>query len=120
MAYELGEVAGMKFDDATIAEMRARRAEGWTQGQIARAFQCSIGHVGRILRDEVRLKGDKPLAQDFDAFMAQMPSVEDLLAMQAQHDAQAAAPAVDTTEKVLEGVDDPKVKERVSKYLTRE
>jgi len=61
-----------KLSNEEIMEMRSRRSQGWTQGQLARHYGVSVGHVGRVLRGEVRQEHSLPPAQDFDAFAKEM------------------------------------------------
>lgn len=42
-----------KLSEAQVSEMRLRYAEGWTQSKLAKEYQISIGHVGRIVRRDV-------------------------------------------------------------------
>jgi hypothetical protein len=66
-------MAGVKWSPADIAKMHQQRADGWTQAQIARHWNISIGHLGRILRGETRhMAQGQPPAQDYDAFEAEL------------------------------------------------
>ena len=52
-----------KLTEEQVRLIRARYAGGATQGEIAREYSISIGHIGRILRNEVWTDRGQPTGE---------------------------------------------------------
>ena len=52
MGFSRGNNKGRKLNPDQVGSIRRRYEEGWTQGELARAEQVSVGQIGRIVRGE--------------------------------------------------------------------
>lgn len=55
---------GRRVDIYLVRWIRARYAEGWTQGRLVKETDLSIGHIGRIVRGEVWIEEGMPAAEE--------------------------------------------------------
>lgn len=69
-----------KLSGELVMQMRQMYGEGATQGHLARYFGVSIGHVGRIVRGEVRQEGTgarMPTQAEMDASLARLLKIQE-------------------------------------------
>lgn len=53
MTFNRGNRRAAKVNGETVIVIRQLYEQGWTQNQLSREFQLSIGQIGRIVRGEV-------------------------------------------------------------------
>ena len=59
--FQRGHTRAAKLTAEHVYRIRQMYDEGWSQGRLAREFNMSVGHIGRIVRGESWNSQAKPL-----------------------------------------------------------
>lgn len=64
MTFNRGNRRAAKLNGETVVKIRQLYAQGWTQGELSREYDISIGQIGRIVRNEVwQNVGSEPITR---------------------------------------------------------